>query len=237
MATDDGGQPDLRAAAPESRRSRLRRELTEQILQIARRQLTETGPGSVTWRAIAREVGMNPASLYTYFDSLDDLYTALILESYASLADAVTTAFESIDPSVNEPPPRDRAVQRAMACVHAYRDWALENPAQFNLIFADQIPGYEAPPGGPTVDAEMAVLRPLIAAAGAVAGRRASPDDIESTEPTDADGPIGVWATMHGLVALEINHHLPIPDQPARYDRLMRRSLEGLGDDRPDTIG
>lgn len=35
-----------------------------------------------------------------------------------------------------------------------HRAWALANPRQFNLIWADQLPGHAAPPTGPTVSAE-----------------------------------------------------------------------------------
>ena len=128
---------------PETRRARLRRELTAEILRVARHQLTVAGPGGVSWRGIAREVGMNPASLYTYFNSVDDLFTALIIESYGSLARSVQTAYDD--------GPTDDALERAMGCVRAYADWGRSQPAEFNLIFVDQLPGYAAPEGGPTV--------------------------------------------------------------------------------------
>ena len=75
----------------ESRRDRQRRELVAEIVEIARAQLASGGRAAVSWRGIAREVGMNPASLYTYFDGLDDLFTAVILDSYGGLAAALGT--------------------------------------------------------------------------------------------------------------------------------------------------
>ena len=83
------GGPDGVETPTESRRDRQRRELTAEIITIARRQLAEGGRAGVSWRAIAREVGMNPASLYTYFANLDDLFTAMIIESYGGLAAAL----------------------------------------------------------------------------------------------------------------------------------------------------
>lgn len=94
-----------------------------------------------------------------------------------------------------------------MTC--AYRRWAVDHPAQFNLIFSDQIPGYAAPPGGPTVDAELAVVRPLVRAIGEVLDRPYDIDTFGELPETERDRLIGLWGVLHGLVALEINSHLP----------------------------
>ena len=59
--------------ASEGRRARQRRQLLADIEAEARRLLEEGGAGNVSMRAIARAVGMGPASLYTYFDSLSKL--------------------------------------------------------------------------------------------------------------------------------------------------------------------
>ncbi|MEM9749244.1 MAG: TetR/AcrR family transcriptional regulator [Actinomycetota bacterium] len=211
------------ATAPETRRERLRRELTADILRIARRQLSEEGAGAVTWRAIARELGMNPASLYTYFDNLDALFTALILQSYESLGAAVSSAAHEHGDA--EP------VDRAIACMLAYRAWAVEHPAEFNLIFTDQIPGYEAPDDAGTFEAEMAVLQPVIGALAAVRGRvipgtPSSPSEVADTP--EADASIALWAQAHGLVMLEINNHLPDDGRPERFERVVTRSIRAL---------
>ncbi len=195
----EGGVPTT--DRPETRRQRLRRELTAEILEIARAQLESEGPGGVSWRGIAREVGMNPASLYTYFSSLDDLFTALILQSYQGLAAAVSDAAKPVG--------RRSAQARLVAGAKAYRSWALEHPAQFNLIFTDQLPGYAAPAGGPTLAAELAVFRPLVAAMADAAGRPLSVDSFADLSADDRQRVIGMYASMHGLVSLEVNHHLP----------------------------
>ncbi|MEM9714698.1 MAG: TetR/AcrR family transcriptional regulator [Actinomycetota bacterium] len=201
----------------ETRRERQRRELVAEIVAIARRQLDEGGRAAVSWRGIAREVGMNPASLYTYFPSLDDLFTALILESYGSLATAVR-------PSADEPPHEGVA-----AYSRAYLEWALTNPSQFNLIWTDQLPGYEAPPGGPTVDAETAVIAPLVEVIGAALGTEASVEQLGSVAEETLHRYLSVWGTLHGLVALLVNHHLPFVDDPERLvvDQVVR-SVDAL---------
>lgn len=207
---------------PESRRDRLRRELTGEILRIARRQIVEAGARAVSWRGIAREVGMNPASLYTYFASIDDLYTALIVEGFDSLGRAIEVADAEAERGVRDP------TDRLVCCAIAYRGWALDHPAEFNLIFTDQIPGYAAPPGGPTFDAEMAVLRPLIRSVGRLVGRDADPARPDAADPAHLDASIALWGTLHGLVILDTNHHLPLPDQEARFERIMRTHAERI---------
>lgn len=201
---------------PETRRDRLRRELTQQILEVARQQLAERGPGGVSWRGIAREVGMNPASLYTYFDSMDDLYTALIVEGFQSLATAVGAAGEAA--SGAEP------IEHVIACAKAYRAWAIDHPARFNLIFSDQLPGYAAPPGGPTVTAELAVIEPLMQASRRLTGGTDAFDEL-SAEVQDLH--LGLFGLLHGLVALEVNHHLPPgQDHGKRFERRFRQGLD-----------
>jgi AcrR family transcriptional regulator len=188
------------------------------VVDAARRHLAEGGPASVSWRGIAREVGVNPASLYTYFDSLDDLFTAVITRSFARLGAAVGEAAEG---AVDLEP-----AERLMACAHAYRSWALDHPAEFNLIFTDRIPGYEAPPGGPTVEVQTAIFGPFVAALDDLSGNEPAEP---GARPGDAAGSlerISLWAAMHGFVMLEINHHLPfVADREQAFDQGMRRWL------------
>lgn len=201
----------------ESRRTRLRRELTADIVRIAREQIADAGPGGVTWRAIGRELGMNPASLYTYFDSRDDLFTALILDSSTRLGHAVQAASDLAGDS-------DPQAQ-AVACLHAFRDWAIASPGEFNLIFVDLIPGYVAPDDSGTLEAEVAVIRPISQAVGRLTGRHGEPS---LDAPESADSFIALWAMTHGLISLEVNNHLPLADRRARFDRIVTTAVLDL---------
>lgn len=205
----------------ETRRERLRAELTQQILDVAGQQVADHGPGGVSWRGIAREVGMNPASLYTYFDRMDDLYTALILEAFQALAEAVQTAS---DAAVAGDP-----IEHLIACCSGYRTWAIENPARFNLIFSDQIPGYAAPPGGPTVDAEIAVFRPMNQAMERLTNKPTDPGDLTDLPVDEQDRHCILFGLLHGLVTLEVNHHLPPGlDHAGRFEQRLLRAVSSL---------
>lgn len=178
----------------ETRRQRQRRELVGEILSSARHQLDAGGRTAVSLRAIARDVGLSPASMYTYFSSLDDVFTELIVESFASLA----SALESTRAGVDDP------LDRLLAVADTYRQWAHDNPAQFNLVFTDQLGSYQAPPGGRTVDAEISVIRPINHSIGDVIGLDGPATDLD---PAEQEKLTGIYGLIHGLVMLDVNGH------------------------------
>ncbi len=214
-------EPD--APVAEGRRAQQRRRLLADIEVAARRLLDEGGAANVSMRAIAREVGLGPASLYTYFDGLDAVLTMLLLASYGRLAEATAAAADHFA----DAPPSDRA----LAVTLAYRRWGLDHPNELNLVFTDQLPGYVAPEGGPTIDAQVEVFRPLTEAiAELVASGTAEAADTDEARAS-------VWAAFHGFVMLEANHHLVWLDDPAdAYEVAVRRAFRavGLPDPSPD---
>ncbi len=198
-----------------TRRDRLRADLIAEVTTVARRLLEDGGPGAVTWRGIAREVGMSPAALYTYFDSLDALFTRLIADSFRSQAAAVRQGIAAFE----ERPIADRLLAGTLA----YRIWALENRGQFRLLYDNLIPGYEAPDDGPTVAATLEVSAAFLtvlyqgwrsgelppaphgpwvdaAEVNALFGLDLTSDEMRTA--------LGAWGSFHGLVHLEVNNHL-----------------------------
>ena len=75
-------------SAPRTARARARRELTSEIKEVALAQLESGGGAALSLRAIAREMGMSSSALFRYFRNRDALLTALIIDSYSSLAEA-----------------------------------------------------------------------------------------------------------------------------------------------------
>lgn len=201
----------------ESRRERQRRELHDSILDEARTLLSEGGPAAVSLRAISRALGMSAPSLYTYVSSLGDLFTKLIVQSYQSLAAEIEGAVDAASHATLE--------DRLAAGPSAYRSWALAHRQQFNLVFFDQIADYEAPPDGPTVKAQTAVLMPI-----ATEYAKARGTSLEQLiEPGDMlDDFLGWWGTFHGLVALEVNHHLDWVDSERVFQRRLERDIQEL---------
>ena len=75
-----------------SLRARVRAEMTEEIKATARRQLAAEGAPNLSLRAVARDVGLVSSAVYRYFASRDELLTALIIDAYNALGDAVEAA-------------------------------------------------------------------------------------------------------------------------------------------------
>lgn len=221
-----------------TRRERARAETVEQILDAARGQLREVGAAQLSLRAVAGAVGMSPAGLYRYYDSREALLTALIADGFDALAAAVERARSEAAGDITE---------RMLAAALAFRAWGLAHPQEFGLLYGDPIPGYAAPPDGPTSAASRrvgaALMPPLLEAWRAgrlrVPAGPALDDDpaarrwavaIHPDLPVDAAGVLlGAWTRLHGLVVLEVFGHLRWlgPDTGV----LARAQLRALVDD------
>jgi AcrR family transcriptional regulator len=122
---------------PLSRRAEYRQATIDEIKALARRQLADHGVGGLSLRAIARQMRTASSALYRYFATQQDLVSALCVDAYESLADAITAA-EAAQAS-------DDHAGRWLSVCHAYRRWSLDHPAEFALIFGTPVPGYQAP--------------------------------------------------------------------------------------------
>lgn len=70
----------------QSRRERLRETTSQEIKELARKQMNEDGGASaISIRGIAASMGMTAPAIYRYFPLRDDLITALIVDAYTSL--------------------------------------------------------------------------------------------------------------------------------------------------------
>ncbi len=197
-------------------RERARAATTAEIIRLARVQMATDGAAALSLRAIAREMGMVSSAIYRYYPSRDDLLTALIVDSY----DRLGIAAELADASV-----RRRADIRARwrAVARAVREWAMEHPSEWALLYGTPVPGYVAPPDtiGPA-GRYTAVLLLILgdAAANGVRHPTAVPRHLKADlarmraeyAPGVPDGTLaaglGAWAALLGAVTLEVFGHL-----------------------------
>jgi len=202
-----------------SRRERLHQETIQEIKTIARRQMAELGSASISLSAIARELGITQPGLYRYFASRDDLITALIVDAFTHLADALEAAPQNISTA--------NFSGRLTAVLLAYRAWALQHPVDFSLIYGSPIPGYHAPRELtlPPAQRTLAVILDILSQAQAAgvlhppARFTHLPDGLSVYLPTPqdptaaAENPLVLyialagWYHIHGMIMLELFEH------------------------------
>lgn len=159
--------------------------MIDQIKAEARRQLAEQGPGAVSLRAIARELGTASSALFRYFPSHNDLITALVVDAYDSLADAVAAAADT-GPATADTGDAAGHAGRWLALCQAYRHWALADPGAFALIHGTPLPGYQAPaeitgpPAGRSLRVALDVYTAAVHAGAADPGRSQVPGDLSA---------------------------------------------------------
>jgi len=123
----------------DSRREKIRDITREEIKNTARQLMAEKGAAGLSIRAIAREMGMTASALYHYFSNLNGLITALIEDAFTQLAETIEAASKN--------PALTTSAEQFTAVANAYRDWALNNPTDFQLLYGNPIPGYSQPTG------------------------------------------------------------------------------------------
>src|SRR5436305_15191548 len=103
------------------RRSRMRDAILGEALSIMR----EAGTEGVVLRELARRLDYSPAALYRYFDSREQIVSALAQESMGLLAQRLREAAE------------DRRCDPLIAVGEAYLRFASEEPVRFRLLFME----------------------------------------------------------------------------------------------------
>jgi AcrR family transcriptional regulator len=196
-------------AAIKTARDRARAELTQEIKDEARRQLAEVGAHGLSLRAVARELGMVSSALYRYFPSRDHLLTALIVDAYNAIGDAV----EKADDPSEEPRFRWRVSWQAA------REWAIAHPHEYALIYGSPIPGYQAPQDTVAPAARVALALVRVAAAGTLRPAFSGPSvpgqlqeqarglaELLETDlsPADVSRLLIAWTQLFGAINFEL---------------------------------
>jgi AcrR family transcriptional regulator len=226
-----------------SRRQQQHAQIRAEVKAIARQQMAAQGTAALSLRAIAREMGLTAQALYRYFPSRDDLITALIVDAFTAHGVAVQHAVASVPP--------DDIAGRLWAFIDAYRAWALDNPLDYQLIYGNPIPEYHAPDDvtGPVAAQATAIGFVTLQEAldrGVLlppASYRALPDPLQAAliTPETLDGhPVSptvmylgamAWATMQGLIMLELFGHIQsiIREPGLFYRHQMADLLQRIG--------
>jgi AcrR family transcriptional regulator len=233
-------------APPATRRDRQRQATVAEIKALARHQLAEQGTGGVNLRAIARQMGTASSALYRYFASHDELISALCVDAYNAVADAMEAARDTL-------PVSDHAGRWQVICA-AFRSWSLASPADFALIFGTPVPGYRAagqvtgPAAGRFTAVPLEIFAAAVAAGAADPGRTEVPPDLPAGELLQdllgrggltpaahlAAIVLNAFASVRGSLITEIFGSLTdlITDPDRLYQAHIRTVMLGMGYDR-----
>jgi AcrR family transcriptional regulator len=201
-------QPEL--ASLGTSRGRFRRQVRDDVKEVALRQLQVGGAQAVSVNAIAKELGVSGPALYRYFSSRDELLAELITDAYHDLAQAMGDAVESreVAPST-----------RLLALSQAYRAWAVAQPHRYRLLFRAPVPGYDpyteqlVAAAHRSMEVLLALMKDLPATnrasrhgeLGAQFDSWVRARELEGVDASLARRAVSLWARMHGLVSLEID--------------------------------
>lgn len=114
------------------RRHQRHEETRQEILAAAWDVVRADGVAALSLRGLARAVGMEPQSLYSYFDSKHAIYDTMFAEANLELLGRVDRSAAPDDPV---------AALRQRA--HRFVAFCTEDPARYQLLFQRTIPGFE----------------------------------------------------------------------------------------------
>jgi AcrR family transcriptional regulator len=207
---------------PKSRREERREGTIQEIKEWAWKQMSENGPASLSLREISRQMRMSSAAIYRYFANREALLNALSLDAYNAHAAALEAAIKES--------PAGNPLEHLWTLALAYRQWALEHPVQYALIYGSPIPGFQpdwamlVPAAGRGLQALFTVMQAAWKAGEirSTAGTQAPPLAVyqhltgliaERAYPVSSQAlylSINAWARVHGLVSLEMLGQLGI---------------------------
>jgi len=235
-------------SAPKTARQRAREEITAEILAAARARLTKVGPGELSLRAVARDVGMVSSAVYRYYASRDELLTALLIAAYDELGEAVETAEASVTN-------RSDVLARWTTTCRAVRSWSVSHPNDYALLYGSPVPGYAAPQDtiGPATRVIVVVIGIVMDAHRAGAPTPSAPPLAPVGLDSHIAGALGfigdyglddkpavaevaartlmAWTNIFGTISFELFGHLvgSVDDYEAYFDQVISRLAFDLG--------
>jgi AcrR family transcriptional regulator len=162
-------------------------ETRRALLSAAHDLLATEGPAALSVRRIAAAAGVSTMNVYSRFGGKDGVLEELYIDGFARLGDAVVDFQPSGD-----------ALDDLRRCGVGYRQFALENPTYYSLMFDKPVPEFE--PSNGALEAALAALARVVdrVERAMAAGALAPGDPFEVAT--------GLWACQHGLVTLQMRH-------------------------------
>ncbi|GGM52488.1 TetR family transcriptional regulator [Longimycelium tulufanense] len=156
------------------------------LIEAAARLLAEQGPGALTTRRLAAEVGTSTMVVYTHFGGKQQLLTAVAREGFTRLAAHLAEVAPTDDPVID-----------LGNLALAYRANALANPHLYAVMFSALTGGRE-----PSANAEIPEARRSFDAIVAATRRAIESGRFRPADPTLVATQL--WSALHGFVMLEL---------------------------------
>ncbi len=191
-------------------------DLREKILAAARRMVLENGFASLSIRKLAEKVGYAPGTIYLYFQNRDEITREICVRGFVQLSEAIKSVAD-----ISEP------VERLYALLHAYTDFAVENPETYRLSFMED----------PKFTEEMFRAAPLETEQGA--GRQAFAEIVKVVRELKENGKLAAeadenliaemfWTGVHGVVSLKLIYPaFPTSNTTTLVDKMIQTLLNG----------
>ena len=117
-------------------RTRRREQTQHEILQAAWRLAERDGIASLSLRELARDVGMQAPSLYTYFDSKAAIFDAMFAQGYRELDELYTDLL--VD--------GDDVTGMLAAATERFVTFCMASVPRYQLLFTRVVPNWEPSP-------------------------------------------------------------------------------------------
>lgn len=185
-------------------------EVGRALVAAAHQVLAEEGPFALTVRRVAQVAGVSTMNVYSRFGGKDGLIEQLFIDGFLRLAERMMSRPQTDDP-----------LDDLRRCGLEYRQFALENPTYYMVMFDTIVPDWR-----PSDAAEAVAM----AALGGLTAQVQRAIDSGQLLATDAHSvAVSFWATSHGLVSLEMRLGAVHPyNWAAIYEETCARLHEGF---------
>ena len=186
-------------------RERHRAELRQAILDAAAEEFARDGYDSVSLRAIAEAVGLSHGAIYGYFKDKDELFDALVEQSFDQLA----ATLRALPGRTGDPV---RFLRRAG---RKYVEFGLKNPGAYEFAFILRRPREGQKP-------HVAYERVRAAVKRCIDEKRFRTRNVDLASQA-------LWTAVHGVTALLIlRPHFPWAAKKALIGLVVDSAVDGL---------
>ncbi len=192
-----------------TRREQVRQETIEKILSIAREEMQGNGVAALSLGVIAKRLGMRTPSLYTYFDSKNDIYDELFRRGFVEFGRWM-----------DERPNQDGSLRENLeSTMSNYMRFAQQNPDLYQLMFQRPVP--EFVPSDESMAVSLARLDSVRGQFTTILQREEITLKIPYEEARDL-----YIAFQHGLTELHLANNPELPVGQGRFGKLIPQAVQ-----------